>query len=423
MSRREEREEIGRSDAPQVTNRGGVNGHHSLAWRSGLDWIELSCRAIFRQPDFDSLLLNLQTLQEKAREENADVGFDVDGLDAVVLRGSGSSSAMHWAVAFKVAGITFKLTTIADASNSNRPNLGIVIPSTPLTISGALDCWFVVSKVCRRFLGVLWAEHKLGRIDVCCDAPDADPSLFSPAIAAGAYVCRAKQRANWFNGQRLETLKLGAGDIQCRIYDKAVALRAKKEVEKSRAMCRRWGVTGMPKHAVRIEFQIRREVLRELKIDTFKDFHAKRRGLVDYLFQSWLRVCVPGTYDREHRSRSPTDPHWADAAYSAWEAFDGDDVTVTRDRAITPYREDRHTSQIKGHALRIAANRAEGESDPIDLMVQACGELIHELRTDDDKRAEAMRKFRRLIQRKNAEQPPGPARWDIFDQFNEGKIA
>jgi hypothetical protein len=58
----------------------------------------------------------------------------------------------------------------------------------------------------------------------------------------------------------------------------------------------------------RLEYQVRREALRELHVSELPDIDGKLGGLWDYLARDWLRLTVPVRGDRPERW--PVDPDW-----------------------------------------------------------------------------------------------------------------
>lgn len=67
----------------------------------------------------------------------------------------------------------------------------------------------------------------------------------------------------------------------------------------------------MPEAATRVEFELRREALKERGIDTVEDYYAKRADLVHYLTHDWLRLTA-NKVDRENKNQSKarTLPLW-----------------------------------------------------------------------------------------------------------------
>jgi hypothetical protein len=67
----------------------------------------------------------------------------------------------------------------------------------------------------------------------------------------------------------------------------------------------RWNKV-LPEAATRIEFELRRDALKERGIDTVEDYYAKRADLVSYLTYDWIRFTTRQV-DRENNNQSKAD--------------------------------------------------------------------------------------------------------------------
>jgi hypothetical protein len=81
---------------------------------------------------------------------------------------------------------------------------------------------------------------------------------------------------------------MGKGQIMARLYDKGLEIRGRSL---KTWMFDVWGIETIPdgSHAVRTEFQIRREILREMGIDTIGHLWPALPGLWAYLTGNWLK--------------------------------------------------------------------------------------------------------------------------------------
>ena len=67
----------------------------------------------------------------------------------------------------------------------------------------------------------------------------------------------------------------------CRIYDKKAEVELKANPHINLCMrVYRWKCNEMPSAATRVEFELRREALKERGIDTVEDYYVKRADLV-----------------------------------------------------------------------------------------------------------------------------------------------
>ena len=128
------------------------------------------------------------------------------------------------------------------------------------------------------------------------------------------FVCRArKQSAHWdapFTG-----LVFGKSNVVARLYDKT------REIVHSGKDWMRviWSHAGYSatKPVWRLEFEVKRDGLRERGISTLDDLDRSTGALWRHLAHSWLRLVLlrPGT----RIERCPTDPNWASLRVDAFE--------------------------------------------------------------------------------------------------------
>jgi len=107
-----------------------------------------------------------------------------------------------------------------------------------------------------------------------------------------------------------------------RIYEKKAEVKLKANPLKNLCMrVYRWHCKEMPSCATRVEFEMRRDALKERGIDAVEDYYAKRADLVAYLTYGWLRFTA-NKVDRENKNQSKarTLPLWnrVRKAFKAW---------------------------------------------------------------------------------------------------------
>ncbi len=142
------------------------------------------------------------------------------------------------------------------------------------------------------------------RADVCLDIllresiwnADLPKHAVKRAVHGGLY-----QADSVFCG-----VAIGKGDLQARLYDKPYEIKTKS---KKTWMYDVWGLQDVPEGAriVRVEFQLRREVLVELGIDTIWNLIDHPKNLWTYCTEHWLKF-----QDRPdlHHTQQKTLPWW-----------------------------------------------------------------------------------------------------------------
>ena len=211
------------------------------------------------------------------------------------------------------------------------PNGIIRITSIPLMRFGSGACWARVEEWMEA-LGAEVVRACIGRVDLCVDLPGTEIDQLDRPYRLGHYVSRARLSAeygletplvNHRFGRQSTGFRLGGGDKRVRAYDK---LRETQNEPEKRALlvARRWG--GLPKAASRVEFQLRREALKEYGIDSVDDYFGKRDAVAWDLCANWFRL-TEGPVDPKHPERSRVLPLWWDVA-KAFADWAGDSIEV-----------------------------------------------------------------------------------------------
>jgi hypothetical protein len=102
-----------------------------------------------------------------------------------------------------------------------------------------------------------------------------------------------------------------------RVYDKFRKSATDSEML-ALMQTRRWGgLSGG--QAIRVEFELRREKLKSLGVESVFDWFDKRGSITHYLSHDWFRM-TDGEVDPQHPDRSPTLPDWvlAQDALANW---------------------------------------------------------------------------------------------------------
>jgi hypothetical protein len=127
---------------------------------------------------------------------------------------------------------------------------------------------------------------KVSRVDLCVDITLAK-EMWSLDLMKYA-VKRASDISSHYHDDNLTGISIGRGKISARIYDKFLEIK-----QKSRKfwMFDVWGIDEVPKgkKIIRIEFQLRREALKEMGLDTFDDFFENIEKVWAYCTKKWLK--------------------------------------------------------------------------------------------------------------------------------------
>ncbi len=144
---------------------------------------------------------------------------------------------------------------------------------------------------------------QVSRADLCADF--LIPGGLSLEFLRSHIVAQSNERKHFESSGRLETLYVGkaSGAIQLRIYDKGRQL-AHKGVDGW--LLKIWDRQSA-ENVWRVEYQLRRSSLRQLRVDHVGHLLQKWGGMWKYLTQSWASVRLP---DNENTSRRTVHPWW-----------------------------------------------------------------------------------------------------------------
>ncbi|GAB7078877.1 hypothetical protein JCM14635_05500 [Megalodesulfovibrio paquesii] len=146
---------------------------------------------------------------------------------------------------------------------------------------------------------------KPSRADLCMDLLFPKDRWNSRLL--GGAVTRAQGDCIHRRSRTITGFSIGrGGDLSARLYDKA-----REIVEQSGKtwFYDLWGLESVPDdcHIIRVEFQLRRPVLRELGCKTLDDFWNALPHLWAYCTQRWLKFQIN---PHEHHTQQKTQPWW-----------------------------------------------------------------------------------------------------------------
>ena len=113
-------------------------------------------------------------------------------------------------------------------------------------------------------------------------------------------------------------VRIGKGDIMLRVYDKVLEL--KHDASKQTVFASVWGKESYNETAVtRVEFQLRRPVLKQMHVHSLEDLREKISGVWKYLTQEWTRFSEDLVdRDNRHQDRAVMHPWWQSVQAVNW---------------------------------------------------------------------------------------------------------
>ncbi len=210
---------------------------------------------------------------------------------------------------------------IASIAARNMPLAYVAISSEFLAHKGPQGAIDELTPIIRK-LGEGYDYPDPSRIDLFVDF-QTDADLEAPGRKA--WVGRARSVNAHSENDKFTGWTVGQGSIlSARLYEKSI------EVLKSGKswLYPLWtrGGADLDRPVWRLEFQVKRQVLLELGIRSFRSLMDNLGGIWQYCAQDWLRLTVPQAED-SNRRRWPVHPVWAKLAGILWRL---DDVPLSR---------------------------------------------------------------------------------------------
>lgn len=319
----------------------------------GEDTVHLALNVWWRE-DFDGLMQGLAAAQEEAQHRRGLARFSRGGHEFAVRRagiktGAGRGRYFRYLMTHLDSGVVLKLTDEPQAYGIT-PNVIVELGSVFLMLHGGIvDAWAQVRNLLEALGGeVLW--DKLSRVDLCADFPGLEIEPFRTLILDERQaVTRAKSCELYTVNFDSTGIAVGSGAIKLRIYDKAREVHHKPSNGAKRQVLEqlRWG--GPQSSAVRVEYQLRRELLRGCTIEGVDSYLRMRKELAHYLCHDWFRIADEKP-DRENNNtqRAGVHPTWAEVqtAFALWTG--GEAPSIRRDQVNITRNPERLVKQARG---------------------------------------------------------------------------
>ena len=141
---------------------------------------------------------------------------------------------------------------------------------------------------------------KVSRVDFCLDL--LLPAGFWSLALLDNLVCRAKDVRPYLKSGTLTGIGIGSGPLSARLYDKPLEIRTKSKKD---WMFDIWKLPEVPEgfQVIRVEFEIHREVIKQLGIEGPEELFLLQRNAWSYCTQSWLKFQDrPGTHHTQRET-------------------------------------------------------------------------------------------------------------------------
>lgn len=274
----------------------------------GVDWLEFTVYGTLSK-QHDEAVAKIENAKAKYREtrrySDALVEFDEE-IAKVELHGIGKGTN-HLAICLRQPGVTIGLT---DGKRFRGRVATVAIEGTRLLLDGH-ETVVAEANEFLRMLGVETLETRVSRLDICLDQPGVDTAQPVRHFRREQYVSRARTWSMHGRGRKSTGFTMGKSTTRLRIYDKVEELQQQAGTAKHQLMIdKRWG-GELPEHATRVEFQVRREALREtLGMTTVEEVFDGLATIADYCTNDWFRLTERVDKENGNQKRAKTCQYW-----------------------------------------------------------------------------------------------------------------
>lgn len=362
---------------------------------SGIDFLVISMNIDWKDDSFFNVL---DDLKEKAKEYSHDYQgsikhFNTEEVFPFAIKPHGTKG-FSWIL----TGADFTYKIAKSTAPNSRPNGMIEFRSEALWRLGAADVLRIALSIIDANEGHI-IEAKLSRVDLCLDfiMPEDRWSYELMEYA----VTRAADTQPFYHHKRLTGISIGKDIISARLYDKPLEIQQKSN---KYWMFDIWRIKEVPlgKKIIRIEFQMRREALKELGLKTSEDLFQKIDQAWAYCTKNWLKFQDrPGLH---HTQRSTF--KWYEEIQDGFRGVQGAEPLV-REKAI---KMDKQKLMMQANGLIQSLHAIDQEEKRVDRdkpvnMGDCINSYINELEKNFPESAETTSKVTRKRARFHREEP------------------
>jgi len=388
-------------NTPPATSKGG--GEDTVEVGLLVDWSAMEPGQERPWADWGQMVAALDAMKEQHQQHGEAGewcefllgGFVVARVAAQGRRGGGGPG-YRWCL--DAAGVRLDIANRSVASGET-PNVWMRAGSNVLMRCGGLAVLWATVRAMVEAMGGRIVSNKLSRVDVCTDLVGEDIQPVVEAFVRREFVSRATKGAPYFDGvlsdgrSRWTGFMLGRG-LAVRVYDKVREVVDRQDEEKWATLIEERWDGEVPDKAVRVEFQLRREHLKEFRVDAVEDWFRERASVVAYLSQRWFRL-MDGPVDHTNTTRQEVSGFWSRVQGAFASLWGGAAVAVRRVVRLPVER--RTLIRQAGGCLLSALAAAYKECRSVGEVVRGCEALIREWVEEEETRGDVpwLKPFRR----------------------------
>ena len=249
---------------------------------SGIDSLVISTNTAWKDT---SIFIVLDELKKKAQQNSVDYQgqfkhFNPGEVWPFTIKPNGTKG-FSWIISG--ADFTYKIANSVEPGS--RPNVMIEIRSEALWRLGTEEVIKIALSIIEANGGHV-IEVKPSRVDLCVDFI-MSKKRWSEELKDYA-VTRAIDIDPHYKRKKFTGISIGKGVISARLYDKPLEIQRKSN---KYWMFDIWGIKEVPegKKIIRIEFELRREIIKEIGINVIDDLFQNIDGAWAYCTRKWLK--------------------------------------------------------------------------------------------------------------------------------------
>lgn len=256
----------------------------------GIDTIEFGIDIANYDKDFEEILFKLSIAKEKAQENFGKDIFNIGNIN-FIIRGKGQGI-----YGYKLECDDFHICFISKSVQNTSP-IYVRFISSFLWKHGYKEAFKIFMEWFNITFKVNVIGNRVSRLDICLDTDEINfvdkdiSNFFSKARKREICYPEANSCVDSLNfkGRNFTGFVIGKGSpLSCRIYDKTIEIvSSSKDWFKNIWLENNWNIDNT---VWRIEFQIRRKVLKELHMSNMEDIYINIEGIWAYLTQNWLTL-------------------------------------------------------------------------------------------------------------------------------------
>lgn len=342
------------------------------------DTMHLALTVKWHQPD--RLFGKLELAREAAQTDGTAETYFQDFTCAVKKHGIKTQDGPFYRFVVMYEGLMIAIMQTA-AANSTLRNVLIRAGSEYMTIKGTHGLRQDIDTAIKFMNGAIEIEN-VSRADYALDCLGLPTETFRAYAEKSHWITRARTSSDFDITSRFTRHSRFSGfsigrSIILRVYDKLLEIGMKHPARLEMFKTHKWE-NEEPDHVTRIEFQFRRDTLKEWNVSTLETWEEHRRSLILHHCRNWFRLAPLNMKKQSARANNQTAEVWEIIQSGFEQALE---IPQAKSHATaTPPNMEALADQIIGCALAIwiKTNKRDDSIDAMDAFVKVLCSQVEE---------------------------------------------